>query len=261
MKNTDEPTAPVIETPVIKDPSKSKVGIWGFIKKYSWVVVSILWGITIVYVVLQKENTHRREINMIETAYRVKLDMESNNMALLLKIKDSITGELIMQRQLNVDLASAKDLLLIKNNQLKNQIAQISTETITKIDSVFIYYTDTINSEFDSDKFIEIPRSFGITTDYYSITGEVRKNGILAVPSVRNFQTITIGESRQDGAFAFLKDKIPVIQIENKNPYTETISMENVIIVKKPPKWFETRAFQILSAFAGGFTVGLFAGK
>lgn len=243
------------ENEVIQEKKKNK--FWSFIKNYSWIFVSILWGIILLYVILQKDQRHSKEINMIETAYRVKINMQSNNMALILKEKDSITGELIMQRQLNIDLSSAKDLLLMKNNALKNQIAQISTETVTQIDTIFIKYTDTIVSDFDSDKFIEIPRSFSTETEYYSISGEVRKNGVVAVPSVRNFQTITIGETNQDGAFSFLKKKIPVIQIDNKNPYTETISMENVVIVKSPPRWYETRFFQIMAGFAGGFTVGL----
>lgn len=237
--------------------NKPKKSFLTFLKNFLWLIVSIVWGIIFIYTIVKKNDTHNREIRLLETAFNTREDMLSNNMAILFRQKDSIKGELILQRQLNLDLKSAYDLELITNTNLRNELSQVKVVTITKIDSIFIPYKDT--NYLDTKSIIRVPKPFSLSNEYFAIAGEVRWNGVIATPSVKNMQTITIGEARPEGMFGFLKKSVPVVEIKNANPYSQTIEMSNVVIIQSPPKWYETRFFQISAGFGVGLIVGLIA--
>lgn len=227
-----------------------------FLSRFGWLIVAVILTTLFVYILIKKENTHRREVLLIENAYKTKIDMQSHNMALLAREKDSLKGELLIQRQLNLDLQTAYDLELIEVNSLKNELAQVSTTTeIT--DTVFITYNDTI--VLPDKNTIRVPKKFSGVTEWYSYQGIIQKEGVLLTPKVFNKQIITIGEARQDGVFSFLKQKVPVIEVQNRNPYATTIDMSNIIIVERPARWYETRFFQITAGFGAGFILGLIA--
>ena len=70
--------------------------------------------------------------------------------------------------------------------------------------------------------------------------------------SFHNDMTITIA-NKKNGIF---KKSIPIIQIENSNPYIVNESLKNITI-KNNLKWYEKRSNMLLIGFATGIATGI----
>ena len=129
-------------------------------------------------------------------------------------------------------ILSQKDAIannLLEISKLKKVNAQIIVNTITHIDSVFVPFIvdSTITDTIRSDNYIIIPKKFSLNDDWYSIKGNILKNGLLIdTLSFNNQFTLTIGNKSQG---LFKKTK-PVVLLEYSNPYVRTKNMQNIII-------------------------------
>jgi hypothetical protein len=160
-------------------------------------------------------------------------------------------SKIIEQEQvfLNEKDAIKNNLLKVKKDlkKVKNQIKYI---TKTEIDSFFIPFDSQNNIDIDS---VKLKKTFSLVDEFYNINGYVNKDGVLINKiSFHNDMTITIA-NKKNGIF---KKSIPIIQIENSNPYIVNESLKNITI-KNNLKWYEKRSNMLLIGFATGIATGI----
>ncbi len=156
------------------------------------------------------------------------------------------------------DIVAINDALIIDNitlKQLKKQnrdlreklheFKDVNTvtivKTITRIDTVNHYFTDSIECVFHKD--------FTIDSPYYSIGGLLTQHSItfdrIQFP---NEQYIVVGTQRKN----ILSRKQYVVTSTNSNPYIQTIGLQSYTIVpnKKPwQKWYVHVGIGVVAGF------------
>jgi len=172
------------------------------------------------------------------------------------EFKETINKEnkkVIQQEQLILSQRDAiKNNLLIIDKMKKIQ-SQVRLETVLKVDSIFIPYTDTLY--VDKNNYAEF--GFGLTEKHYEIRGKTKKNGILLDSiSFRNDLSVTIGNKSR----GFFKSSQPIVEINNSNPFITTQSMQNVVI-KNEVKWWDKKGTWLTLGLIGGFIGGIFLMK
>lgn len=122
-----------------------------------------------------------------------------------------------------------------KNSRLVKQVnsfGQIGQNT--KIDSVFIAYTDTLYVDTFGQGYIAIPRKFSIVDTNYQIAGTVLKTGVsldnIEIPNTVSYREI---EQRQ----GWFKPTVTVVQVHNSNPFVHTTGMTSITVKEKPSAW------------------------
>lgn len=163
---------------------------------------------------------------------------------------------IVEQEQLILSQKDGIALKILEIEKLKKIKSQVIVSTITKIDSVFIPFaeTDTFiisnnNTGDSTGTYLRVPISFSIINEWYEIAGFVNTQGInLDTLSFRNKMKITIG-SKSQGLF---KKSIPIVLMENENPYIQTTSMQNIVI-KDELKWYQKKGLW----FGVGVVVGV----
>jgi len=173
-------------------------------------------------------------------------------------------GEKIIEQEQII--LSQKDAIahnLLEIDELKKVQSQVIIETITKVDSVYIPFDNSWQNEnqFDTivlvdtifkDNIIYVPKSFSLTQDYYSVSGNILKNGVL-IDSLRfpNELSLSIG-MKSEGLF---KKPKPVVIAKHSNPFVQTSSMQNVVI-KNDLKWYDKKITWFAVGLLSGFTTG-----
>jgi hypothetical protein len=179
--------------------------------------------------------------------------------------RENKKGEKIIEQEQII--LSQKDAIahnLLQIEELKKVQSQVIIETVTKIDSVFIPFDNAWQDEnqFDTiiitdtifeENIIYVPKSFSLVEEYYSISGNILKSGVL-VDSLRfnNELSLAIGMKSQ----GFLKKPLPVVIAKNSNPFVETSSMQNIVI-KNSLKWYDKKATWFGFGIIGGFISGI----
>ena len=169
------------------------------------------------------------------------------------KIIDDQGKTIIEQNQTILTQKDAIDLNLLEIDRLKKISSQIKYKTVTKIDSVFIPYSDTIlvSDTIYHKGSIRVPKRFNLSDQYYLFNGVITLDGIvLDSLHLPNDMRITIGQKR-NGIF---KKSNPIVEIKNTNPYVETISMSNIII-KKDKKFYDRKVFWSVLGFGLGVLI------
>ena len=159
--------------------------------------------------------------------------------------------KLIQQEQLILTLQQAKNLNVIESKDWKNTQSRIEFVTQTRIDTIFIAFTDTlrINDTIYSKSDFECLKHFNLNDKFFYINGNVLENGIkIDSLSFPNIATITIGEKRQ-GIF---RKSLPIVEIKNSNPYIKTIDLSNVVINNKK-KTYQKNSFWFTIGTSLGF--------
>ena len=159
--------------------------------------------------------------------------------------------KIIEQEQLILTLQQAKNLNLINSKDWKNTQSSINIVTKTRIDTIFIAFTDTLHiiDTIHSKSNFDCLKHFNLSDKFFYINGNVLENGIkIDSLSFPNSTTITIGEKRQ-GIF---RKSLPIVEIKNSNPYIETINLSNVVINNKK-KIYQKNSFW----FTIGTTLGI----
>ena len=164
------------------------------------------------------------------------------------------------QTQIIVTNKQAIQQGLIENTRLKKIKSQVKIITRVKIEKEFIPFNDydIFDDTWDEENLIVVPKPFGILNEWYWIGGKIVKKGI-EIDSIQFFNrmTITIGDKRLKGFKNILKRRIPTVEIVNESPYVSVEGLQNVVIKKKPKKWFETTGFKVLV----GFGLGIYTAK
>jgi len=163
------------------------------------------------------------------------------------KNKEKVTS----QNQIILTQQQAIDNGLIEIKKLKKIKSKVRIVTNTKIDTVFIPYTKTVidttllDNGFDYKNYFDYVEPKG----WYSLSGYASNLGIgIDSLRVKNDYSIYIADKKLN---IFGKSNPEVILL-NKNPYTETIQMQNVIIKVYTP-FYKKNTFWAGVGFVGGY--------
>lgn len=166
---------------------------------------------------------------------------------------DKSGKKIIEQEQL---ILSQKDAIrnnLLALNGMKKVQSQVRIQSIFKVDSIFVPYTDTFIIEKTNYKSF----GFALNNDKYSIVGKTQEGGILLDSiSFNNNLNVTIGNKSQ----GFLRASKPIVEIQYENPYVNTKSVQN-IVVKNDIKWWDRKGTWLTLGLVGGLVGGIFIMK
>lgn len=162
------------------------------------------------------------------------------------KNKEKVTS----QNQIILTQKQAIDNGLIEIKRLKKIKSKVRFVTNTKIDTVFIPYNRVVVDSSSTE-----PIQFRNYFDYqepkgwYSLSGYASQLGIgIDSLRVKNDYSIYIADKKLN---IFGKSNPEVILL-NKNPYTETIQMQNVVIKVYTP-FYKKNTFWAGLGFVGGY--------
>ena len=161
--------------------------------------------------------------------------------------KDSI--KISKQEQLILTQKDAIELGLLELDKLKKIKSQVKIESQVRIDSVFLPFTDSIYITVKDTSFLS--RKFSISKKHYSINGSTLNKGIqIDSLFIFNDVKITLGNER----LGIFKKNIPIVKVENSNPYIKTINMNNIVI-KDEKKIYQRNSFWAGIGFIVGFII------
>ena len=187
---------------------------------------------------VQNKNLLRNISNLDIENQRFKTEIKKNG--------DKINS----QSQIILTQKQAIDNGLIEIDGLKRIKSKVSVVTSTKIDTVFIPYNRVVVDSSSSS-----PIQYRNYFDYqepkgwYSISGYSSDFGVgIDSLRVKNDFSIYIADKKVN---LFGKSN-PEVLLINKNPYTETIQMQNVIITIYQP-FYKKNSFWAGVGFVGGF--------
>ncbi len=148
-------------------------------------------------------------------------------------------------------IAYYKDKLLKqaldKENWMKDVQSQLKYTNKVVIRQVLVPFRDTVikivnidSAKKDTATFIRVPLQFAKLDKWYQISGSVTDKGVVfdSLAFINSFR-VTWANKKQ----GFLKRSAPIVQVVAHNPYSKTISMQNINIrpktplVKKPLVW------------------------
>jgi|TARA_B110000908_G_scaffold73762_1_gene88864 hypothetical protein len=187
---------------------------------------------------VQNKNLLRNISNLDIENQRFKTEIKKNG--------DKINS----QSQIILTQKQAIDNGLIEIDGLKRIKSKVSVVTSTKIDTVFIPYNRVVVDSSSSS-----PIQYRNYFDYqepkgwYSISGYSSDFGVgIDSLRVKNDFSIYIADKKVN---LFGKSN-PEVLLINKNPYTETIQMQNVIITIYQP-FYKKNSFWAGVGFVGGY--------
>lgn len=154
------------------------------------------------------------------------------------------------QNQIILTQQQAIDNGLIEIKKLKKIKSKVRLVTNTKIDTVFIPYNQVVIDTSNTDQ-IEYRNYFDFKEPkgWYSISGYASQLGIgIDSLRVKNDYSIYIADKKLN---LFGKSNPEVILL-NKNPFTETIQMQNVIIKVYQP-FYKKNMFWAGVGLIGGY--------
>jgi len=176
-----------------------------------------------------------------------------------IKTIDKQNREIAEQNQIILTKEQAIQQGLINYTKLKKVKSQVRIITKIGVDTIFIpfndvdFFNDDLVKVIDTSKIILVPKPFSKQNEWYWIGGKILKRGI-KIDSIQfiNKQTITIGEKKLKGIKNIFKRKIPTVEIINESPYVSVQGLQNIVIKKKPKKWWQTTGFKVVAAFSLG---------
>ncbi len=174
------------------------------------------------------------------------LDIENQKFKTELNKKDE---KVISQAQIIISQKEAIRNGLIEIDKLKKIKSKVKIVTETKVDTVYIEYYKTIIDSLNQEPF-EYKNYFDYQEPkgWYSINGYATNLG-LGIDSLRvkNDFSIYIADKKLN---IFGKSNPEVILL-NKNPYTETIKMHNIVIRYEQP-FYNNKYLWAGIGFVGG---------
>jgi hypothetical protein len=194
---------------------------------------------------------------VMTTCHRMREENEMADESLMLIIENQRLNQINIKK--DRDLKNFKDsvyesMQVIISNEVAKKLSVektlgvdkpriiVQTRIVTKIDSFFVETKDTIKVSED----LNLP--FETKTDYYTISGKVRKNGVLFdslyFPSKL---TWSLGTDKK----GFFKPKESVVRVSSNNPYVNIKGMDN-FVVKNEKKWYQSGGFWVGAGFLSG---------
>ena len=123
-----------------------------------------------------------------------------------------------------------------------SEVVKIETRTIIKTQ---IKLGDTVM--IDKKPFIQLPKPFLKSTEWYTIGGMINRLGWLQIDSLvipAKF-TYAVGDTMRTGFInRLLKKKDTVVRLRVDNPNVQITGMSNIYI-KQDKKWHQTTAFKV----------------
>jgi hypothetical protein len=134
-----------------------------------------------------------------------------------------------------------------------SEVVRIETRTIIKTQ---IKLGDTVM--IDKQPYIQLPKPFLKTTEWYTIGGMINRLGWLQIDSLvipAKF-TYAVGDTMRTGFVnRLLKKKDTVVRLRVDNPNVAITGMDNIYI-KQDKKWHQTTAFKVGVGAIIGFGLG-----
>ena len=208
--------------------------------------------VLMLFLYVQQCSSNKKAQKEIHNDYKLKEFMYQANERTLQR--DTTRKGLIItsQEQLILTKDAEKEMLIIENKRLKNVKSEVRVLTKSEIVSKFIPYEVVVHDT------IKLKKIFRVQNEWYGVSGKVLDNGVLIDSmSFKNELVVTIGE-KKNGLF---KKKIPVVDIINKNPYSSTDQVYNVVVEKNPKKFYQKRGFQIGASLLVGSYFGIYLTK
>jgi len=123
-----------------------------------------------------------------------------------------------------------------------NEVVKIETRTIIKTQ---IKLGDTVMVQ--GKPYIQLPKPFLKTTEWYTIGGMINRLGWLQLDSIvipAKF-TYAVGDTMRTGFVnRLLKKKDTVVRLRVDNPNVQVVGLDNIYI-KQDKKWHQTTAFKV----------------
>jgi hypothetical protein len=123
-----------------------------------------------------------------------------------------------------------------------SEVVKIETRTIIKTQ---IKLGDTVMVQ--GKPYIQLPKPFLKTTEWYTIGGMINRLGWLQIDSLvipAKF-TYAVGDTMRTGFVnRLLKKKDTVVRLRVDNPNVQIVGLENIYI-KQDKKWHQTTAFKV----------------
>ena len=140
--------------------------------------------------------------------------------------------------------------------KIKNAVEVVKIETRTIIKTQ-IKLGDTVM--IDKQPYIQLPKPFLKTTEWYTIGGMINRLGWLQIDSLvipAKF-TYAVGDTMRTGIInRLLKKKDTVVRMRVDNPNVQVVGLENIYI-KQDKKWHQTTAFKLGVGAIIGFGLGV----
>lgn len=217
------------------------------INKYlRYILVTIIFFLIIVNI--RSCVQHKSEVKAIAKDTRYEELMYKHNISTLEKTVNKQGEEITSQKALVLTKDQEKEALLLENKRLKRIKSEVKVITKTTVKEVFVPYEVTVYDSASGDSakpFIKLDK-------WYGISGVVLKQGVrFDSVTFKNELVVTLGNERQ----GLLKKSIPTVDVTNKNPFSSTKEMYNVVIVPNKKKPYETRG----AAFVAGAAAMLYA--
>lgn len=178
---------------------------------------------------LLNDTIHHYE--MVVTDQGTELNRQVQTVA---SLENAITAGLIDQDKLkNANLKLVSHVI-----ELQNEIVFLE-ELVANVDSASVIIVDDTSTAPAAGTYLKVPANFTYSDEWVSLAGTVYGATVgIRDLTLRQEPTIFIGYQKA-GLF---KPLIPVVTIEDSNPYVHTVAMHNVKITQKQPfyskAWF-----------------------
>jgi hypothetical protein len=172
----------------------------------------------------------------VQSDYRLKHTMYEDSIL--------IASQRKVIAQAGSDVAKQAQQIAELEVKVKNasEVVKIETRTIIKTQ---IKLGDTVM--IDKQPYIQLPKPFLKTTEWYTIGGMINRLGWLQIDSLvipAKF-TYAVGDTMRTGLVnRLLKKKDTVVRLRVDNPNVQVVGLENIYI-KQDKKWHQTTAFKV----------------
>jgi hypothetical protein len=170
--------------------------------------------------------------------------------------KETITKDSLKLAEQSQVILSQKDAIrlgVLEIDKLKKVKSQVRTVTKIKVDSFFVEFHDTLllKDTIYPKGFLAVPKRFKYAEQYFNFDGIVLTDKLLVDSfKLHNEMKLTIANKRN----GFFNKSTPVVQLENSNPYINTLDMNNVVI-KKDKKFFDRKVFWVGVGILGTYII------
>lgn len=176
------------------------------------------------------------------------LDLENQKFKTLI---DKKNNKISYQDQILLTQKEAIENGLIEIERLKNIKSKVKVVTETVVDTLFVPYTETVVDTVEKDVKYRNYFDYREPKGWYSLSGYASNLG-LHVDSlkVKNEYSIYIADRK----ISLFKKAKPEVLLINKNPYTNTVNMSNVVIVVNKP-FYKKNLFWAGIGLVGGVLI------
>jgi hypothetical protein len=195
-----------------------------------------------------------------EAVIRTELELTNDE---LISESEGLKSEILEDSSkiysMEVKLAD-KDLLLEKQKKTiallmlrePKEIVRWKTKTVIK-DTFTIAKPSTI----DSKLYLKLPQPIRKEAKWYSLHGNINKNGVMEIDSLVSFVNFSygVGDTMRSGFVnRILGKKDKVVRLHIDNPHVQVQGMNNIYLHERK-KWYETTLFKVGAGFVLGAAV------